>query len=44
MGQNGTVTDLISYASQIPTTLTIIWHPIVEVSEPEPEPEPGPLK
>ena len=39
MGQNGTVTDLISYASLIPTTLTIIWHPITEVPEPEPEPE-----
>ena len=42
MGQNGTVTNLISYASQIPTTLTIIWHPVVEEVEPEPEPSPTP--
>ena len=42
MGQNGTVTDLISYANQIPTTLTIVWHPVVEEVEPEPEPSPTP--
>ena len=42
MGQNSTITNLISYASQIPTTLTIIWHPVVEEVESELEPAPVP--
>lgn len=28
--QNGTLTNIASYASQIPTTLTIYWHPMPE--------------
>lgn len=33
MENNGTVTDVSSYASAIPTTLTIYWHPLLGEGE-----------